>query len=87
MQGYNPQLSVRPDYKRTGAPVNITSCLKFSASQGNDLLFYWTDDIHYPQGFCVEVVLVRSLSSSDLLQVLEAKGVRSQEVSRALGKG
>lgn len=77
---------MRPDYKRLGSPVNITRNVKLSPSESNDLLFYWINDILYPQGFCVELVLVESLSSSDLLQELKGRGIRSPEVSRALGK-
>ena len=40
----------------------------------------------FPQGFCVEVMLVKSLSASDLLQELKLRGIRSPDVSRALGK-
>lgn len=40
----------------------------------------------FPQGFCVEVMLVKSLSASDLLQKLKLRGIRSPDVSRALGK-
>lgn len=86
-QGYNPHLSQRADYKRTGSPVNITNLVKTSASQTNDVTFYWSNDMLYPQGFCVEITMVESLSASDLLQELKSRGVRSQEVSRALGKG
>lgn len=37
------------------------------------------------QGFCVCIDLVNSMSSSDLLQKLKQKVIRSPEISRALG--
>ena len=37
------------------------------------------------QGYCMTVQLARSLSPSDLLQTLKGKGVKSPEISRALG--
>ena len=37
------------------------------------------------QGFCVCVDLVHGLSASELLLGLKSKGVRSPDVSRALG--
>lgn len=82
--GYNPHFSVRPDYKRLGSPVNITSLIKTSPSLTNDLTYYWVKDVCYPQGFCTEVTLAESLSASDLLQELKLRGVRSPDVSRAL---
>ena len=38
------------------------------------------------QGFCVCIDIVKSVSASYLLQNLKAKGVRSPDVSRALGE-
>lgn len=49
LQGYNPHMSLRPDYKRLGSPVNITNLVKTSASDSNDVVFYWINDILYPQ--------------------------------------
>jgi len=83
-QGYHPHLSTRPDYKRSGSPVNITNYVKTSAAQPNDVVIYWGHDILYPMGFCVCIDLVHGLSASELLQGLKSKGVRSPDVSRAL---
>ncbi len=50
MQGYHPQYSNRPDYKRNGKPVNLTNFVKTSASHINDIIIYWNRvDILYPQ--------------------------------------
>ena len=46
---------------------------------------YLCVSVVFIQGFCIVINLVKSLSSSDLLQRLKLKGVRSPEVSRALG--
>ena len=40
---------------------------------------------HRTQGFCVTIEHVKSLSSSDLLTGLKSKGLRSPDISRALG--
>ncbi|XP_064390989.1 E3 SUMO-protein ligase PIAS2-like isoform X4 [Halichondria panicea] len=84
--GYAPQYSHRPDYKRMGKPVDITNFIKTSASHTNDVVLYWHQDIMYPQGFCVTIEHVKSLSSSDLLTGLKSKGLRSPDISRALVK-
>ena len=47
-QGYHPQLSTRPDYKRSGNPVNITNYVKTSAAQANEVVIFWAHDILYP---------------------------------------
>ena len=47
-QGYHPHLSTRPDYKRSGSPINITNYVKTSAAQANDVVIYWGHDILYP---------------------------------------
>ena len=53
-QGYHPQLSIRPDYKRNGNPVNITNYVKTSAAQANEVVIFWAHDILYPM-VCVYV--------------------------------
>lgn len=56
-QGYHPQLSTRPDYKRSGNPVNITNYVKTSAAQANEIVIFWAHDILYPMvhmRVCVE---------------------------------
>lgn len=53
-QGYHPQLSTRPDYKRNGSPVNITNYVKTSAAQANEVVIFWAHDILYPM-VCVYV--------------------------------
>ena len=62
-QGYHPHLSTRPDYKRSGSPVNITNYVKTSAAQPNDVVIYWGHDILYPMvsvGVCMCVWLLQN---------------------------
>ena len=48
-QGYVPQYSHRPDYKRNGKPVDITTFVRESPSHINDVILYWNPDMLYPQ--------------------------------------
>ncbi|CAI8021121.1 E3 SUMO-protein ligase PIAS3 [Geodia barretti] len=85
--GYHPHLSTRPDYKRTGQPVNITNFVKTSPTEINEVTIFWAPDFMLPLGYCVGIEISKVVSSSDLLQGLKAKGVRSSDMSRALVKG
>ena len=49
LQGYNPHLSHRQEYKRHGSPVSITNYIKNSPTQSNDVIIYWTKDYLHPQ--------------------------------------
>jgi E3 SUMO-protein ligase PIAS1 len=84
--GYHPHLSTRPEYKRNGQPVNITNFVKTSPTEMNEVTVFWAPDFMLPQGYCVGIEISKVVSSSDLLQGLKAKGVRSSDMSRALVK-
>ena len=49
IQGYHPHLSTRPDYKRTGQPVNITNFVKTSPTEINEVTIFWAPDFMLPQ--------------------------------------
>ena len=48
IQGYHPHLSTRPDYKRTGQPVNITNFVKTSPTEINEVTIFWAPDFMLP---------------------------------------
>ena len=77
VNGYHPGLSNRPEYKRTGRPVDITShCRNVPPSEVNLVQIYWTPDLYnIPTGHVIMCSLVKTIDSSQLLVQLKAKGI------------
>ena len=48
-KGYNPNFSMRPEYKRNGKPINITTYVHTSPAIVNTLCLTWNRDIIHSQ--------------------------------------
>lgn len=70
--------------KRPPRPVNITTNVKLSPTVSNCVQISWSVD--YNKTFCVAAYLVRKLSSSQLLERLEVKGIKPAEHTRGLSE-
>ncbi|XP_059078425.1 E3 SUMO-protein ligase PIAS1-like isoform X2 [Tigriopus californicus] len=70
--------------KRPPRPVNITSLCKLSPILPNTINVKWAAE--YGKGWVVGVWLVMKLSSKDLLDRLQSKGIRKKEYTRKLIK-
>ena len=76
VNGYHPGLSNRPEYKRTGRPVDITAlCRNIPPSEVNLVQIYWTPDLYnIPTGHVIMCSLVKTINSKQLLNQLKSKG-------------
>lgn len=70
--------------KRPPRPVNITMNVKLSPTVSNTIQISWSVD--YNKTFCVAAYLVRKLSSTQLLERLQIKGIKPAEHTRGLSK-
>ena len=69
--------------KRPSKPIDLTPNCKLSPVVSNQLSFSWSQDVNN-KNFCFTIYLVRKLTSNDLLNKLEAKGVTDPLVTKRL---
>lgn len=70
--------------KRPPRPVNITQHVKLSPTLTNQLQINWC--MEFNKTFVVAVYLVKKLTSAQLLERLEMKGLKAAEYTRLLSK-
>jgi len=70
--------------KRPARPLNITPNMKLSPTVPNTIVVQWTPD--YTRNFCLAVYLVQKLTSEELLDRMETKGIKPADYTRALIK-
>lgn len=70
--------------KRPPRPVNITTNVKLSPTVANVLNVQWCAD--YTRGFVVSVYLVKKLTSAQLLQRMQTKGVQPLDHTQGIIK-
>ena len=70
--------------RRPPGPLNITNLVKLSTPSTNTLTINWATEPN--KAFTVSVYTVEALTHRDLLDQLEAKGVRNPDYTRALIK-
>ncbi|KAL5288312.1 PIAS1 family protein [Megaselia abdita] len=82
----NPIPTNRPNVeaKRPPRPVNVTTNVKLSPTVTNSVSVQWSSD--YSRGYVLSAYLVKKLTSTELLNRMRAKGVKSADFTRALIK-
>lgn len=80
----NPIPTNRPNVeaKRPSRPVNISNLVKFSPYVPNIIHISWVPDYNKPHSIIIN--LVKRLTSNDLLQRLQEKGLKPPEFTRDL---
>uniref|UniRef100_A0A336MU77 CSON007116 protein n=1 Tax=Culicoides sonorensis TaxID=179676 RepID=A0A336MU77_CULSO len=68
--------------KRPPRPVNVTQNVKLSPTVTNCITVNWV--VEYNKTFCVAAYLVKKLSSSQLLERLQIKGIKPAEHTRGI---
>ncbi|XP_060224922.1 E3 SUMO-protein ligase PIAS2-like [Meriones unguiculatus] len=84
LPGYAPPPKNGIEQKRPGRPLDITSLVRLSSAEPNQISISWASEIG--KNYSMSVYLVRQLTSALLLQRLKMKGIRNSDHSRALIK-
>lgn len=72
---------IEKDSKRSQGPVNIPKNVELLSSAPNTITVFWRNDFH--KKFVVSAYLVEKMTSSQLLQLMKAKGTTTKQFTIA----
>lgn len=78
-----PSSKPNMESKRQSKPVDLTPYCKLSPISNNHLNISWSQDLNQ-KNFCFTIYLARKLTSKELLDKLEAKGIMDSSITKRL---